>query len=208
MTRLQEILFPTLGLLAIVVIAVGCYPTHGMSVEDYDTVVTGYNPATNFSKYKTFSMPDTIIHVGSETDKIISRKYDKVILSTIATNFELLGYRRIIDTVAESPDVRVFVAATGTTFESYYGGGWGGYWGWYGGWYGGYPPYYGGVYVTSTDVGAISVDMVNTKIGTPTVSAWGGVLSGIAGGISQSYLVGKVNQLFVQSPYLATGDAQ
>jgi len=197
---------------ATALMAVGCYPSHGLSVEDYDTVITGHHSSTDFTKYRTYYMQDTIVHVDVETSTIISRKYDALILSTIATNMANMGYVRTTDTVAADPDVRLYVAATATTFETYYGGYWGGYWGWYGGYY---PPYYGGYPVygtTSWDVGALAVDMVDRKVsigGNTGGIVWGASLSGlVGGGVSNSYLAGKINQMFIQSPYLETGDAQ
>ncbi|MCX6140098.1 MAG: DUF4136 domain-containing protein [Candidatus Kapabacteria bacterium] len=207
MPTVQRMTIWALGLSSIVLISVSCYPTHGLAVEDFDTVVTGYVPANDFTKYRTFFMPDTIIHVDKETSQIVTRKYDALILSTIATNMSNMGYTRVTDTLVSDPDVRLYLAVTATTFETYYGGGWGGYWGWYGGYY---PPYYGGYYGSvSYDVGALAVDMLDRRVvagGKTGAIVWGSTLSGlVGGGISNSYLTGKLNQMFTQSPYLATG---
>ncbi len=203
-----------IGITALAVVGLGlwgCYPAHGLAVEDFDTVITGYNSKVDFTPYRTFYMPDTIVHTDIETSTIITRKYDALILSTIAQNLTNLGYTRITDTIAVRPSVWVYLGATATSFETYYAG-WGGYWGWY---YPYYPPYWGGYPVygtTSYDVGALAVDMVDRTLATSGdkgAIVWGGTISGLAGGgVSSSYLTGKLNQLFVQSPYLATGAAQ
>ncbi len=191
-----------------------CIPSHGLSVEDYDAVLTGYIPGTAFSSYRTFAMPDTIIHVGNDTDRLLGRSYDGMILTTIVRNLEARGYRRVIDTLQEAPDVMVYVAGTASSFTSYYSGWndyWDGYWGW--GWGPYYPPYWGPSYGSMTyNIGRINVDMVDrgfAQRGTKNPIVWSGSLSGLlAGTISRSYLTTKINQMFEQSPYLIAGGAQ
>ena len=191
-----------------------CFPSHGLSVEDYDTVLTGYIPGTPFASYRTFAMPDTIIHVGSDTDKLLGRSYDALMLSTIARNLEARGFRRVIDTLQEKPDVMVYVAGTASSFTSYYSSWneyWDDYWGW--GWGPYYPPYWGPSYNSLTyNIGRINIDMVDNGLarrGLTNPIVWSGSMSGLlAGSISRPYITTKINQLFEQSPYLVTGGAQ
>jgi len=191
-----------------------CVPSHGLSVEDYDTVLTGYIPGTSFSSIRTYAMPDTIVHVGDDTDKLLGRTYDAMILATIASNLEVRGFRRIVDTLQETPDVMVYVAGTASSFTSYYSSWndyWDGYWGW--GWGPYYPPYWGPSYGSVTyNVGRINLDMVDRGIaigGRTNPIIWSGSLSGLlAGTISRRYLTTKINQLFEQSPYLVAGGVQ
>lgn len=208
----------SLTTLLISAVAIGiipsCFQSPGLAVEDYDTVLTGYIPGTPFSSYRTFAMPDTIIHVGDDTDKLLGRTYDALILSTIVRNLEARGYRRVLDTLQEVPDVVVYVAGSASSFTSYYGGWddyWDGYWGW--GWGPYYPPYWGPSYGSMTyNIGRINVDMVDRGIaqrGLKNPIVWSGTLSGLlAGTISRSYLTTKLNQMFEQSPYLVAGAVQ
>ena len=190
-----------------------CFPSHGLSVEDYDTVLTGYIPETPFASYRTFAMPDTIVHVGDDTDKLLGRNYDAMILSTIARNLEARGFRRVVDTLQEAPDVMVYVAGTASSFTSYYGSWddyWGGYWG---GWGSYYPPYWGPSYGAVTyNIGRLNIDMVDrdiTQRSGKNPIVWSGSLSGLlTGTISRAYFTTKLNQIFEQSPYLLSGGAQ
>lgn len=198
------------GLAAVVLVATSCYPTHGLSVEDYDTVLTGYATSASFTQYRTYWMPDSILVDEDSRAELASaaKKYSATILNTVAANLETLGYRRLADTLGETPDVRVFCGMAYGSFEAYYQY-WYPYWGWY---YPYYPPYYG-YGSTTVEVGAVLIDMVDNNIqigGKRGGIVWGGTISGIAGGsgVSQSYLQGKINQAFIQSPYLQTGGAQ
>lgn len=199
---------------SVVAFVPSCLPSHGLSVEDYDTVLTGYIPGTPFTSYRTYAMPDTIVYVGDDTDKLLGRSYDALILSMIARNLEARGFRRIVDTLQETPDVMVYVAGTASSFTSYYSSWndyWDGYWGW--GWGPYYPPYWGPSYGSATyNIGRINIDMVDRGIAVGRLDnpiVWSGSLSGLlAGTISRVYLTTKINQLFEQSPYLVTGGVQ
>lgn len=191
--------------------AAGCYPSHGLSVEDYDTVITGYVPSTSFSAYRTYWMPDTILVDEDSRLELADevKKYGPLILKTVAANMDALGYRRITDTLTQKPDVEVYCGMAYGSFEAYYSY-WYPYWGWG---YPYYPPYYGGGYGSTTiNVGAIMIDMVdeNAQIaGKKGGIVWGSTISGVAGGgVSNSYLSSKINQAFIQSPYLEAGGAE
>ena len=134
--RLGLIIIGTLSLL----ILSACYSDYGMSVQDYDVVTTLYDPEYDFTKDKTYSLPDTIIHITEEGDDTkISRQYDSYILEQVNSQMQLRGFRKITDPTVELPDVAIILRAISTTtyqvYSSYY---WGGYWGgWYYPWYGG-----------------------------------------------------------------------
>jgi hypothetical protein len=197
------------GVTTVALIATSCYPSHGLSVEDYDTVLTGYVSTTDFPSYRTYWMPDSILVDNDSRAELADevKKFKETILSTVAANLATLGYRRLTnaDTLTEKPDVQVFCGMTSGTFEAYYSY-WYPYWGWY---YPYYPPYYG---TTTVTVGGVLIDMVDNDVtiaGKRGGIVWAATLSGIAeGGVTQSYLQGKINQAFIQSPYLQTGGAQ
>jgi len=208
-----------------------CYYDYGLEPKDYDLVATFFNDKTDFTKFRTYSMPDTIVHITGDStqadSELIDRKYDKQILQRIGTNLESLGYTKVEvpddPSSVEPPDVVVLVSALATKNYSVYSwwpgwwGGWGGWggWGWYPGYgpgYGpGYPWYPGGTTVYSYTVGTLSIDMIdptdtdeqNKRIGVAWIAAINGYLEK-SSGVAGSRLNELIDQCFTQSPYLKT----
>ena len=199
--RLGLIIIGTLSLL----ILSACYSDYGMTVQDYDVVTTLYDPEYDFTKDKTYSLPDTIIHITEEGDDTkISRQYDSYILEQVNSQMQLRGFRKITDPTVELPDVAIILRAISTTtyqaYSSYY---WGGYWG---GWY---YPWYGGTTVYSYTTGSLLIDMLDVdKIDLeqeiyPT--AWIAGINGLLGDTgsgTKTRLSTSIGQAFVQSPYI------
>lgn len=190
-----------------------CYYDYGLSVSDYDAVITSRDSSvTSWGSFKTYVMPDSVVHYvapGERDD--ISRAYDATILTSIASNMNAMGYKRIYDTTQTKPDVIITQGITSQDYTAYYGG-WGGYWGWYGwGWYGWggyYPPYYPvGSYTYTQGTLIIAMSTVEGTKGADEKirSIW---LAGIAGLVSESAssnasrIQTLIRQSFVQSPYL------
>ena len=189
-----------------------CYSDYGMTTADYDVVTTLYDPNYDFIKDKTYSMPDTIIHIveeGKESD--LSRKYDSFILEQVASHMNLRGFTRIMDLTQELPDVVIIIRATSTdhynAYSSYY---WGGYWGY--GW-GGYYPWYGGTTVYTYSTGTVLIDMLDVENFDieneiyPTV--WIAGINGLLGDTStgtKTRLHTSISQAFIQSPYIGTSE--
>ena len=87
--------------LALVLGVSACYEDYNLGYKDYDTALTLYDKEVNFAKFKYFVMRDTIVHVYDTTkaDPISgARKYDKQVLSLVASNFIARGYERLADT--------------------------------------------------------------------------------------------------------------
>jgi len=200
---------------------IGCYPDGGLeSIEDYDIVVTRYNPAYNFGGVKTYAMPDTVMHVliDSTADDLLTREYDQVILDQVAANMQRLGYQRIevIDPADPEPDLVLLVFASATKWQGYtWYPGWWGYWGYWPGWGPGYPGYgpgYPGAVVPySYTTGSLFIEMVDANNVDDDLKSipveWAGGINGLMGSTSagmRSRITSRIDQAFNQSPYLGS----
>ena len=196
------------------VFVVSCTTDYNLSTSDYDTQITLYVPGVDFSSYKTYLMPDTIMHLVGEGDKDdISRKYDALIISNIESNFAARGYVKLSDTTVQKVDFVVALTAYSSTYVGYYYDYWY-YWGYYppygGYWgpgYGYYPPvtysYTTGSLIISM-IDPAKSDVVNKKIS----PMWFGRISGLLGDTyssTQTRILNALNQTFAQSPYLESG---
>jgi len=211
-------IMPVLVLVAGLVIG-GCYEDYGLTIQDYDAYVTGYVGGTNFSAYKYFVMPDTIMHIfggTSLTDPLAgARIYDKQILSLTASNLQARGFVRITDTtqigVGKPYDPnKVLVALIGqfsTDHTGYYYDYWYGYWGGYYPWYG-YPPAYVSTYSYTTGSNVTElVDYGKSNSQKRPNPVWVGIITGLTGtpSTTQSRLATGINRTYEQSPYLFAG---
>lgn len=204
-----------------------CYPEGAEYVDEMDIAMTHYDESVNFSDFKTFVMPDTIVYVGSgDESKSVERSADSVILDLVVKNFENRHFVRLTEEEVqneEKPDFVVTVSAFSNAYF-YYGRGysWYDYWGWYPGWnwfnmigswssfYPWYPWYAGGVYY-AYNTGTLTIEMMNpngVEEGSKQIPVlWNGVVNGILAGhpaYLQNRLEANINQCFIQSPYLKT----
>ena len=190
-----------------------CYPDYGLTVSDYDTVITLYDKDANFKK-PTYAMPDTVVHLVDEgtPENDIDRSKDGLILSTVASNMQALKYERVpVDTTAAPPDFVILVGVTSSEnyVRVYYPGyGYWGGWGWWGGYYPGYG-YPGGSATYNYTTGTIFMTMIDPdKInGDGTYGAvWGARINGVVSSSSSinvsSRITQRINDAFNQSPYL------
>ena len=214
---IQKWIMPVLALAAAIGVS-ACYEDYNLGYKDYDTALTQYNKEVSFAKFKYFLMRDTIVHVydTTKTDPLTGlRKYDKQILSLVASNFIARGYERLADTsqigIRGIDRDSVFVVGIGQITSEYTG-----YYysyGWYGGWYGWYypyyPPVYGGTYEYSTGTTLIDMVDVGQTISEQKIrSVWLGAVTGLAGDTPasvQTRLSNNINQVFIQSPYMYAG---
>ena len=207
-----------MAMLGVSVIFWSCAPDSGFnSVEDYDIVVTFYDPDIDYGAFETYAMPDSVVHLG-DTEDIIT-DYDDLILDEVAENFESYGYTEESNPLQNPPDVVVLVSALGADWTTVTTYDWWAYWGWYPGW--GYYPYYGagwGMYypypaysVTSYSTGSILIEMYIAS--EPIVeeerlpAAWTAIINGLMEGSSagiQVRITDRISQAFEQSPYLRT----
>lgn len=209
----------SLGVIALLILAVpivfySCYPGEIDSVQETDLVVTLFDKDADFSAYKTYAMPDTIIHIcdvlsedQSSCPAELRRTYDNLILTQIKNNLQSMGFTPEAD--PDSADVLVVVSANATDMYGY------SYYGWYWDYWYGYPGY--GWYYPPTTVyyefttGTLMINMFDPDKGDPTqqrISAvWVAAINGLIGegGNPQTRLTTTINQAFEQSAYLGTG---
>ncbi|NOX64266.1 MAG: DUF4136 domain-containing protein [Chlorobi bacterium] len=207
---------PVLFLFALMLSFTSCYTDYGLTTADYDVVITQYDKNTDFGVFKTFSLVDSVFHITGDTTEsdsdLLTRKYDKLILSTIRENMINYGYTEIKDPSDQNePAVVIVVRALGTQIDQYYYGGyypgWGypgwGYPGW--GWGGYYPGYVGKstYYVGTLFIDYFDVAASENDLDGKLVAPWYATINGLLqSGQSESRLTGTVNQAFEQSPYL------
>jgi hypothetical protein len=153
---------------------------------------------------------------SSENPVEISREYDDLILSEIASNLQSLGYTRVANPSTGNPDVFVLPYVTVTRYVGYAYYPW--YWGWWypyppgwGGWYPWYPPYYGST-VYTYKIGTVFIDMLDPdKADIPAKripSIWVATINGLAEGSSaevSARIATTIDKAFNQSSYLGEG---
>jgi hypothetical protein len=182
-----------------------CFPFGPEDLEDFDIVGTFYDENVNFSNFKTYAMPDTIVKITGAGVSSSKGQYDDLILDQIEANMGAVGYTRVQN--PDQADMLLTVAVVNDEYNmnSSYD---------YGDYYG--DPYdygSGGYYDTGSDyqvsTGTVLMNLANHKDGDTTreSSMWVGILNGI---LEQSFtntsrrLIELINQAFVQSPYLGT----
>ena len=203
-------------LVGMVLILAACYSDYGLSTKDYDVVATAYKKDNDFSKYKTYSMTDEIVHIGEDGEPVDGPgDYDQLIIDQVVSNMAAIGYRRETNPAVNPPDIAIVIAiTTSTNIQSYYSYNWGGYWGGYYGWgYGGYyyPPYWWGGTVVVYQTGTVIIDMIEPTEGDNPIygSVWFATINGLLDDTPanvRSRLVTEIDQAFNQSPYLRTSN--
>jgi hypothetical protein len=196
---------------------VSCYPGQPEDISQLDTVVTLYDDTVDFTSFSTYAMPDSVNHFCPDSTGQscidVSRQFDQLMLQTVATNMQALGYTREFNpSPGNEPDVLITVAVTASKNWIVSGGyPWYPWWGWYPccwgpGWNPWYPPYWT---ASSYEVGTILITMVDVD-GAASENipvSWTGILNGLLGtqaSATQSRIVDGINQAFDQSPYLNT----
>jgi hypothetical protein len=198
-----------LALVALAFVAAGCSPgSDPESITAFDTVTTLFSSQADFAGAQTFTVVDSVMHLGEPPDDI-SRAYDALILSRIRADLSAIGWTEIANPgPGNNPDVAVQTAVTTSEYSGVVY--WPPYWGWYPGW--GYPGYgwgWGGwataySYTTGTVLMAM-LDLRNPNIGSQTIPVmWLGALNGVLGNTasSQARITNGIDQAFEQSPYL------
>ena len=182
-----------------------CYPGGPEYVEDYDMIFATNADNYDYSKNKTYVMPDTIVDISDPDDPNTppsSGVSPRVVLEEIAQNMTKYGYTRLhVDSVF-SADVVVVAQRLLTNNTAYVWNPW--YPCYYCGWY---PPSYssynyqtGTLYVTMIDVA--ESDTAHSGL---TKYVWDAGINGLLNGSTsniQRRTTEGVDQMFTQSPYL------
>ncbi|QZE12863.1 DUF4136 domain-containing protein [Halosquirtibacter laminarini] len=187
------------------------------TISDYDVVYTNYDNKEDFSKVKTYHMPDSVVFILSKDDYgVVNHNYDQTLLESVKSNLDALGWTEVPyeDLGTVEPDVFVTVSAiTATWVQQYWYDDWWDYWDWYPfypdwGWGPGYYPWFGyPVYYTTYDTGTVFIEMTDpsktdqNKKQIPVI--WVGAINGLLEGSQVNQRIQKnVDQAFYQSPYL------
>jgi hypothetical protein len=176
----------------------GCHPVGISDSSETDTVVTVRAHAYDFSKNRTYDIPDTVadlcnasvkppppdggggegggIPVSSLVDcENLTHAFDSVILDEVRRELEGLGYVRIDKNANEAPDVVMLVGGIAannwvaySAYPWYYYYPGGGYWYDYYYGWGVYYPYYPVTAVVNYPTGTIVMDLVSLKDADPS----------------------------------------
>jgi hypothetical protein len=207
------------GALAAMAPLFSCAPDSGFNtIQDYDVVATHYDPKTDFSSLRTYSMPDTLIHRRDPEDASsvnLSREHDQLVLTLVRDNLEDLGYEEEADPGSNRPDVYVIVSATLTEWLANASEDWWDYWGWYPHWPPSWGPGWGTYYPFPINyfyrAGTVFIDMIDDEVpaGEEQIIPilWTASINGIMLDTSsgaEDRLTANIRQAFDQSPYLAT----
>ncbi len=206
--------------LGMIVVLTSCYPGDPLSVSQMDLVITLFDKNVDYSRFKTYVLPDTVVFLtdSSHQDEI-DHSNDDFIISKVRENIERMGFVKETNPEQNKPDAVFLIAATNTEYVGYYGGYWD-WWGWYPGWswwgyppgwgwY--YPPYYGGGTYSFT-AGTIFISMLDVKnydeenkvMPIPWVAALNGLLEDNSVNLRNRIETG-IKKAFDQSPYLGEG---
>jgi len=183
-----------------------CFPFGPEDIEDFDIVGTFFDENVNFSSFKTYAMPDTIVHVDNSGTVVgTTGDYDALILSQVAANMGAVGYTRVNSPSQADMLLTLAIAREGYSLDNTYD---------YGDYYGsGYNSYgSGGYYNPGTEyqmeTGTVLMNLADSQSeGSLKSSLWLGLINGIT---EESFtntsrrLIELINQAFVQSPYLGT----
>jgi hypothetical protein len=209
----KRLLFPSLAFMLIGIMIAACskYPTYDVNTSDLDMVWTNYDESADFTNYKTYYLPDSIILDDSDLsdeEKEHLQEYYESIVEQVVENMTSRNFVRVDS--SDSPDVGMGISIlTQTTYVYSYN------WWWY------YPPYWGypgygyyypwSTYLGSYEEGAVVIDMSDLKNinhSTKQIDAlWAAMIGGVLTGNSaliDTRLYGYIDEAYEQSPYLLT----
>ncbi|MDW7693432.1 DUF4136 domain-containing protein [Flammeovirgaceae bacterium SG7u.111] len=196
-----------------------CFPSYSDRIDDFDMAATTHDETVDFQSFKTYYVPDTIIHikdtinVGTNVD--ISRENDDFIIQEFKRNMEVNGYTEVTDPDDPNLDIAVLIsiaASQNTGITNYYP--WYGTWGWafpeYGPSFNWFYPWGGVSQVYSFTTGTIyfaMIDYQNIDSGEEEIPVvWLGGIDGVfetsTGLSTEERLTKGIDQCFRQSPYL------
>lgn len=190
-------------------LAFGCYPLGFDSASELDTVLTWQNPETDFSRFRTYAIPDEVVDLCADEDGDLpglggagtaggppldiddceeaDHRYDETIIAAVRANMAALGFEEVPLEDGEEPDVIVMPGIVASRVWFVYSSypwwwyyGYDWYWGGYGpGWYTAYPQ----VTAVAYPMGTIVLDMLaiaeENEETKEVPSAWVGTIHGL-----------------------------
>lgn len=176
-------------------------------------VYTNYDKGTNFNTMETFHVIDSILIIGNEAKPTYwNNNNSTTIVNAYIANLEERGYTPVSS--AEEADMVLQLSYINNTyyFNNYGTGPWWnsypGYWNWGGwGWYYPYSFYYS--YSTGSIIGELVSTVPSSVEKDKLTVIWNSYICGLLNGnsLSLSRTLNAINQAFVQSPYLTTGNS-
>ena len=185
-----------------------------LSPADSPVYITNYDNSINFSEYKTFSLPDSVVIQSNDNYQTVRSSVADKFVSNVAAALTARGYQRVARGQAADLGVaviRVDNQYTGVASNpySYYSNYWGGGFGGLGGYGYGYSPYYQSYYTYQVSEQYWEIQMVDLKNAPTTTGTakpqlnviYDATIRGTDVTDTQSVDV-ATNALFSQSPYL------
>ena len=188
---------------------------NNLSPADQPVYITNYDRSVNFSQYKTFSLPDSVVvesndGYGTASTSISSRFVSNVVSALTAKGFQRVAAGQPADLGVAVIRVDNQYMGVGVNPYSYYSSYWGGGYGGFGGY--GYSPYYPSYYTyqVANQYWEIQVvDLKNRPATTPTTGTDQTQLNVIYDATvrgtditDQSAVDAATTAIFQQSPYL------
>lgn len=183
---------------------------NGLSPADSQVYITNRDRSVDFSKYKTFSLPDSVIVQSNDSYEAVKNSIADQFVSSVSSALTAKGFQRVDK--GKPADLGVAIIRVNNQYTgiasnpySYYSNYWGGGFGGFGGYSPYYPSYY--TYQVADQFWEIQmVDLKNAPAGTGTTKPELRVIydATIRGGdITDTESVATaVNAIFSQSPYL------
>lgn len=185
-------------------------------IDDLDLTATSQRNGVDFTKYKTFALPDSIYIFQGDTslaDSFALETVDEIILDEVEKQMKALNYTLLDKT--ENPDVgleisRLVIENIGTGYvPGWCGGGWGGGWWGYPGYGYCYPGYtYDYSYKTGTIIinylDLINIDDTEKLINSNWVMTSNGYIDDNAKIFDETRVRNNISRGFEQSQYLRT----
>ncbi|MBO5679212.1 MAG: DUF4136 domain-containing protein [Bacteroidaceae bacterium] len=206
--------FPMLFAVALLVAACEKTPDTGKLDDDY-LVYTDYDAETDFAKFTTFYVPDSVLIIDNSSNKpkfLYGTPASELIIANYVKGMEQAGYVRTLDKANADLGMQVSYVEDTYSFRYYnnypwwYGYPWYwsfGYWGNWGGWY--WP--YSIIYSYST--GSVLGELVDLTLPESTSKqlrvVWSSYISGLLnndGTLNTTEVKQAIEQAFSQSPYL------
>ena len=206
--------FPMLFAAALLVTACEKTPDTGKLDDDY-LVYTDYDGNTDFTKFTTFYVPDSVLIIDNSSTKpkfLYGTPASEMIIANYVKGMEQAGYVRTFDKTNADLGMQVSYVEETYRFRYYnnypwwYGYPWYwnfGYWGNWGGWYWPYSITYS--YSTGSLLGEL-VDLSEPESASKQLKVvWSSYISGLLnndGTLNTSEVKLAIEQAFSQSPYL------
>jgi hypothetical protein len=206
--------FPMLCAAALLVTACEKTPDTGKLDDDY-LVYTDYDAETDFAKFTTFYVPDSVLIIDNSSNKpkfLYGTPASELIIANYVKGMEQAGYVRTLDKSNADLGMQVSYVEETYRFRYYnnypwwYGYPWYwsfGYWGNWGGWYWPYSITY------SYSTGSVLGELVDLTVPESTSKqlrvVWSSYISGLLnndGTLNTTEVKQAIEQAFSQSPYL------